>query len=79
MKTVPLGNAGVEVSALCLGTMMFGTKTDEETSRSLLDQYVEAGGTFLDTANAYAHWVGDAKGGESELLLNRWMGKKMLE
>jgi aryl-alcohol dehydrogenase-like predicted oxidoreductase len=76
MKTLPLGRSGVDVSALCLGTMMFGTRTDEETSRGLLDRYVEAGGSFIDTANVYAHWMPDAAGGESEMLLGRWMDER---
>ncbi len=73
MKTLPLGNTGVQVSALCLGTMFMGTRTDEATSFRLLDQYVDAGGTFLDTANIYAAWVPGCQGGESEALLGRWM------
>jgi aryl-alcohol dehydrogenase-like predicted oxidoreductase len=72
MDTVKLGHTGQDVSALCLGTMYFGTTTDEETSRRLLDRYVEAGGRFLDTANAYARWVEGFQGGESETLLGRW-------
>lgn len=73
MRTVALGSTETEVSALCLGTMYFGTTTDEETSRTLLDRYVEAGGRFLDTANAYAHWVPEGHGGDSEALLGRWL------
>lgn len=73
MQTRQLGQTGVEVSALCLGAMYFGTRTDEATSRQLLDQYLEAGGTFLDTANIYAHWIPGGVGGESETLLGRWM------
>lgn len=73
MQTVTLGNTGVQVSALCLGTMYFGTRQDEATSFRLLDQYVDAGGTFLDTANIYAHWVAGGRGGESEALLGRWL------
>ncbi|HEX4090533.1 MAG TPA: hypothetical protein VHZ33_17610 [Trebonia sp.] len=38
-----------EVSVLSLGAMHFGTATDEPTSFAILDQYVEAGGTFIDT------------------------------
>ena len=76
MKTIPLGDTGVDVSAMCLGTMYFGTKQDEDTSRQLLDQYVEAGGTFLDTANCYSHWVEGGCGGESESLLGRWMAER---
>jgi len=73
MQTVPLGNTGVRVSALCLGTMYFGTRQDEATSYRLLDQYIDAGGSFLDTANIYARWVPGGRGGESEALLGRWM------
>lgn len=61
-----------EVSVLSLGTMFFGTKTDEDTSYALLDRFAEAGGTFLDTANNYAFWVGGDQGGQSEQLLGRW-------
>jgi aryl-alcohol dehydrogenase-like predicted oxidoreductase len=60
------------VSVLSLGTMLFGTKVDEATSFAILDRYVEAGGTFLDTANNYAFWVNGTQGGESEALLGRW-------
>ena len=60
-----------EVSALSLGTMHFGTATDEATSFAILDRYVEAGGTFIDTADNYAFWTG-TQGGESEELLGRW-------
>jgi aryl-alcohol dehydrogenase-like predicted oxidoreductase len=60
-----------EVSVLSLGTMHFGTATDEATSFAILDRYVEAGGTFIDTADNYAFWTG-SQGGESEELLGRW-------
>lgn len=61
------------VSGLCLGTMYFGTHVDEATSFAILDRFVEAGGTLLDTANTYAFWVEGATGVESELLLGRWL------
>ena len=61
-----------EVSVLSLGAMLFGTATDEPTSFALLDRYVEAGGTFVDTSNNYAFWVNGTQGGESEELLGRW-------
>ncbi|MFF7636863.1 aldo/keto reductase [Kitasatospora sp. NPDC008050] len=61
-----------EVSALSLGAMNFGTKTDEPTSFAILDAYVEAGGTFVDTSNNYAFWAAGTQGGESEALLGRW-------
>lgn len=73
MKTVLLGNTGIQVSGLCLGAMYFGTRNNETTSFRLSDQYVEAGGSFIDTANIYAHWVKGFKGAESEALVGRWM------
>jgi aryl-alcohol dehydrogenase-like predicted oxidoreductase len=60
-----------EVSVLSLGTMHFGTATDEAASFAILDRYVQAGGTFIDTADNYAFWTG-TQGGESEELLGRW-------
>jgi aryl-alcohol dehydrogenase-like predicted oxidoreductase len=61
-----------EVSVLALGTHLFGTLTGEATSFAILDRYVEAGGTFIDTADNYAFWVNGTQGGESEELLGRW-------
>jgi len=61
-----------EVSVLSLGAMLFGTSTDERTSFAILDRYVEAGGTFIDTSNNYAFWYDDSQGGASETLLGRW-------
>ena len=62
-----------EVSALALGAMWFGTATDEPTAYALLDRFVEAGGTFVDTSNNYAFWANGTQGGESEALLGRWL------
>jgi len=61
-----------EVSVLNLGAMRFGTVTDEPTSFAILDRYVEAGGTFIDTSDNYAFWVNGDQGGQSEELLGRW-------
>ena len=64
-----------EVSVLALGTMHFGTATDEATSFAILDRYAEAGGTFIDTSGNYAFWTG-TQGGESEELLGRWRASR---
>ncbi len=61
-----------EVSVLALGAMLFGSRTDEETSFAVLDRYVEAGGTFIDTSDNYAFWTDGGQGGQSEELLGRW-------
>jgi aryl-alcohol dehydrogenase-like predicted oxidoreductase len=44
-----------EVSVLSLGAMLFGTATAEPTSFAILDRFVEAGGTFIDTSDNYAY------------------------
>jgi aryl-alcohol dehydrogenase-like predicted oxidoreductase len=67
------GPGTLEVSRLCLGTMYFGTRVDEATSLAILDRFLDAGGTFLDTANCYNQWVGAKDGGESEELIGRWL------
>lgn len=62
------------ITDLVLGTMYFGTRTDRATSFALLDRFVEAGGTTLDTANCYAFWVsGTGHGGQSEALIGEWL------
>jgi aryl-alcohol dehydrogenase-like predicted oxidoreductase len=64
------GRVSLQASQLCLGTMYFGYRTDEPTSFAILDRFLEAGGNFLDTANNYGQWHGDA--GESERVIGRW-------
>lgn len=76
MQTRKLGNTDAEVSSLCLGAMYFGTKNNEKTSYHILDGYVDAGGNFIDTANIYAHWIEGGQGGESEILLGKWMKER---
>ncbi|MEV0586437.1 aldo/keto reductase [Nonomuraea sp. NPDC050310] len=61
-----------DVSVLALGAMLFGSFTDEQTSFAILDRYVEAGGTFIDTSDNYAFWHDGGQGGQSEELLGRW-------
>jgi aryl-alcohol dehydrogenase-like predicted oxidoreductase len=76
MKSVLLGTTDVSVSALCLGTMYFGSRIDKVQSFHLLDFYIAQGGTFLDTANNYAYWIQGYQGGESEHLLGDWMKQR---
>lgn len=76
MRKLTLGKSGPQVSALCLGCLNFGTNTDKRISYQLLDQYMDAGGSFLDTSNNYAFWNGDGIGGQSESLLGEWMKER---
>lgn len=70
--TIGSGAGSRRVSKLALGVMRFGTDTDVETSYAILDRFVEAGGTFVDTSNNYAYWASGTQGGESETVLGQW-------
>ncbi|HEX8510737.1 MAG TPA: aldo/keto reductase [Propionibacteriaceae bacterium] len=69
MEYRTLGRSGCAVSNLCLGTMTFGSETDEEGSYAQLDRFVEAGGTLVDTADVYS-------GGTSEEIIGRWFASR---
>jgi aryl-alcohol dehydrogenase-like predicted oxidoreductase len=71
-RTIGDGRTAFDVSTICLGTMFMGTRTDEATSFAILDRFVEAGGTFIDTANNYNAWIG-GHGRDSEDVIGRWL------
>ena len=66
MRYTTLGSSGTVVSTQCLGTMTFGAEADEATSATITEAFVEAGGTFLDTADVYSSGV-------SEEIIGRWL------
>lgn len=85
---VTLGNSGLRVSPLCLGTMTFGDDwgwgCPPEDSTRIIDRYLDAGGNFLDTANIYTKGhsekiIGDHLGSnpskrERVVLASKWLG-----
>jgi aryl-alcohol dehydrogenase-like predicted oxidoreductase len=56
-----LGRSGTLVSEFCLVTMTFGTETDEPEGHRILEEYVDAGGNFIDTANPYYDGVSEQR------------------
>ena len=66
MELRTLGNSGTIVSEYALGTMTFGAEADEKTSHTIIDTYLDAGGTFIDTADVYSS-------GGSETIIGRWL------
>src|SRR5678815_85659 len=68
-----LGSTGMEVSAICFGGNVFGWTCDEPASFAVLDAFTEAGGDFIDTADVYSRWAPGHVGGESEVIMGRWM------
>jgi len=61
-----LGRTGLQISAITLGAQTFGWSVDSEHAYELLDQYLEAGGNYLDAADSYNH-------GESERIVGAWV------
>ncbi|MCG6988843.1 MAG: aldo/keto reductase [Gemmatimonadetes bacterium] len=59
MRQVPLGDTGLKVSELCLGTMTFGKESDEATSGAVYRRCREAGIDFFDCANVYVDGVSE--------------------
>ena len=66
MELRPLGRTGVQVSKLCLGTMMFGAwgNTDHDDSIRIIHAALDAGINFVDTADVYSN-------GESEEIVGQ--------
>ena len=64
MDYVKFGNAGIEVSKLCLGCMDFPVRLEEQEAARVVDTALDHGINFLDTADAYTQ-------GESEEVLGR--------
>jgi len=56
MKYVTLPQTDLTVSRVALGSSMIGSRVDRDDSFALLDAFVEAGGTLIDTAHVYANW-----------------------
>ena len=73
MERRPIGDSGIEIAPLALGGNVFGWTADEETSFDILDAFVDAGGTMIDTADVYSAWVEGHQGGESETVIGRWL------
>src|SRR5262245_12700505 len=68
MKYRSLGRTGVQVSVFSLGTMLFGSETDEETATALVERALDAGINSVDTANIYSR-------GRSEEILGRVLAR----
>src|SRR5258708_34837758 len=76
MLTRKLGRTDLEVAALCLGGNVFGWTTDEEPSFAVLDTYFAGGGNFIDTADVYSTCVPGHVGGDSNVIIGRWMSAR---
>ena len=71
-----IGPSDLHVFPLALSGTVFGWTADESASFAVLDAFVEAGGTAIDTADAYSMWVDGHTGGESERIIGAWLSAR---
>ena len=72
-KLRPLGTTGLHIAPPVLGGNVFGWTVDKQASFAVLDAFAAAGGTMIDTADAYSFWVPGHDGGESESVIGEWL------
>jgi aryl-alcohol dehydrogenase-like predicted oxidoreductase len=72
MQYTQLGRTGLTVSRLCLGTMNFGSETDQAGSFAIMDRALELGINFFDTADVYGKVLGE---GITERIVGRWLAQ----
>jgi aryl-alcohol dehydrogenase-like predicted oxidoreductase len=75
MQKRKLGKSDLEFVPIAFGGNVFGWTADEATSHKLLDAFVDAGFSFVDTADVYSRWFPGNQGGESETVSGTWLKK----
>jgi aryl-alcohol dehydrogenase-like predicted oxidoreductase len=73
MQKRTLGRTGLPIAPLVFGGNVFGWTADEKTSFQLLDAFFDAGFNAIDTADVYSSWVPGNAGGESEVIIGKWL------
>ena len=73
MEKRRLGQSSLHIAPLAFGGNVFGWTADESTSFALLDAFVAAGFNFIDSADVYSRWHPGNQGGESEVILGKWL------
>ena len=74
MKTLPLGQTGIDVTEWCLGTMTFGNQTPQDDAHKQIDMCLNVGLNFLDTAEMYpVNPIRAETVGRSEEVIGNWI------
>lgn len=71
-----IGGSELDIFPVGLGGNTFGFTADEAASFSILDAWVDGGGTHIDTADSYSAWAPGNVGGESETIIGRWLAAR---
>ncbi|MGE0333540.1 MAG: aldo/keto reductase [Ramlibacter sp.] len=72
MNTVQLGQSGLHVTPICLGTMTFGEQVDKPTSHAILSRSLERGVNFIDAAEMYSVPARAETFGATETIIGNW-------
>jgi aryl-alcohol dehydrogenase-like predicted oxidoreductase len=73
MKYNPLGNSGIDVSEICLGSMTWGTQNDQDDANQQIEFALDAGINFIDTAEMYAVPPTADTYGATESIIGHWL------
>src|SRR5581483_5005400 len=76
MEIRSLGRSGLKVSEICLGTMTFGTVSDEQEAFAIMDTAADAGVNFIDTADVYPMEGSLETVGRTEEIVGSWLKGK---
>jgi aryl-alcohol dehydrogenase-like predicted oxidoreductase len=76
MEKTALGDGGLQVARICLGTMTFGEQVDEPLAHAILDRALERGVDFIDTAEMYAVPPRRETYGATETIIGRWFATR---
>lgn len=77
MRKITLGQSDLTVSEYCLGTMTYGSQTDEADAHRQLDMAMDAGINFLDAAEMYpVNPVTMETAGDTEAIVGRWIADR---
>lgn len=76
MEKRQLGNSDLRIAPIVFGGNVFGWTIDEKQSFEILNHFASAGFNAIDTADVYSRWAPGNIGGESEILIGRWLKEK---
>jgi aryl-alcohol dehydrogenase-like predicted oxidoreductase len=76
MEFRELGTTGLRVSAICLGTMTWGSQNSEAEAHAQMDHAVEAGVNFFDTAELYPSTPSEETQGRTESYIGSWLSER---
>jgi aryl-alcohol dehydrogenase-like predicted oxidoreductase len=76
MNLIPLGQSGLQVTPICLGTMTFGEQVNQADAHAMLDRSLARGVNFLDTAEMYAVPPRAETFGATETILGNWFATR---